>query len=66
MPILLKVFLRTLKVLPYKCCYNNIIVPNDFPVWHLETTSGEINAGELPEVTATAGSSGGMLARPTI
>ena len=53
MLLILKVFLRTLQVLQFKCCNNNtIIVPCShwrrppvtrkwLPVWHLETTSGK-------------------------
>ena len=60
MPMLLKVFLRTLWDLPFKCFYNNIILP----CGHSEMTSqyvtrhSETNAGELPEVTVTAGGCG--------
>ena len=65
-----KFFLRTLWDLPFKCCYNNIILPCghsslETNSGHSETTSQFItrhsnefpkaNAGQLPEVTAIAG-----------
>ena len=64
--MLLKVFLRTLLVLLFKCCYYNIIVPighlkqppvtqKRLPSLAFENDFQEMNAGELPEVTATAG-----------
>ena len=71
MPMLLTVFLRTLLVLPFKCCYSNIIVPCGHSrqppsSGDSETTSlfgiwkrlPETNAGKWPEVTATAGGCG--------
>ena len=74
--MLLKVFLRTLLVLPFKSCYNNIILPcghSKWPVtwkWPPSLALGndfwETIVGELPEVTVTAGSCGGLDARPAI
>ena len=80
MPMLLKVFSRTQKVLPFKCCYNNTMRS-------LEMTSGDsemtfqfgtwkrllgnecervARLRHLLDVAATTESCGGLPARPAI
>ena len=66
MPMLLNVFFKNSIGFPFKCCYNNVIVPCGYsslspvtwkrlPSLALRNDFRESNAGELPEVMATVG-----------